>query len=86
MSKKLIKLTEDDLHKIVQESVIGILNERQYNIPNDVDYKDIDTLNKMAESIKEIMGRTKYGDTQYLFDAYNSLKSFVINVVGLDKK
>ena len=86
MNKKLIKLTEGDLHKIVQESVIGILNERQYNIPNDVDYKDIDTLNKMAESIKEIMGRTKYGDTQYLFNAYNSLKSFVIDVVGLDKK
>ena len=86
MNKKLIRLTESDLHKIVEESVNGILNERLYDIPYNINYKDIKTLNEMAGKIKEIMGRTKYGNKQYLFDAYNSLESFVIDVVGLNKR
>ena len=86
MNKKLIRLTESDLHRIVKESVNEILNERLYDIPFNVNYKDIETLNKIASTIKEIMGRTEYGNKQYLFDAYNSLKSFVIDVVGLNKR
>jgi len=86
VEENIIRLTEQDLHQIVKESVNGVLNERLYNMPDNIDYKDIKTLNKMAETIKEIMGRTEYGNKQYLFDAYNSLKSFVIDVVGLNKR
>jgi len=35
MNKKLIRLTESDLHKIVKESVNRILNERVHNLHPD---------------------------------------------------
>ena len=41
MNKKLIRLTESDLHRIVKESVNRILNERVHNFkPNEFDWDE----------------------------------------------
>jgi hypothetical protein len=40
MNKKLIRLTESDLHRIVKESVNRILREASYNI-NSPEYKQM---------------------------------------------
>ena len=44
MNKKLIRLTENDLHKIVKESVNKILNETKKKDPMQQWFKDMDDI------------------------------------------
>ena len=46
MNKKLIRLTEQDLHNIVKESVNMVLNEIHFNAK---DYSRRNTKNKLSE-------------------------------------
>ena len=51
MNKKLIRLTENDLHKIVKESVNKILNETKKKDPMQQWFKDMDDIQKHRDNI-----------------------------------
>ena len=56
--KKIIRLTESDLHRIVKESVEKILKEGEFGGP-DADLEDVypDTFKKEEEPISDIWKR-----------------------------
>ena len=86
VNNKVIRLTEEDLHNLVKESVQKILSERMYEPPVETNFEDIDRLKNIANEIKEIMARINYGNKDKLFEAYNDIESFVIDVIGLNKR
>lgn len=56
--KKIIRLTEGDLHKIVKKSVSKILRESYYN-PDEDDFDDDDELNDELEAAGATGGATE---------------------------
>ena len=77
MEKKLIRLTEGDLHRIIKESVNKILNE-VYQDNNgtfqDIDYSDIQN-NAYTDT------RTGHG----VFNGRNDMMDYIKNGYGMDK-
>lgn len=72
MSKKIIRLTESDLHRIVKESVNRILKEEEYRTPTggiDAYAYDYDQALKKANSLEDwdsmMANRKKYSDVSY---------------------
>ena len=57
-NKKLIRLTESDLHRIVRESVNKVLNERIIQIGDD-DYEDGKKMKRNVPNTKGRMGQNQ---------------------------
>ena len=74
MDKKLIRLTESDLHKIVKESVNKILNETKKKDPMQQWLKDMDDIQKHRDNMEYITkGGIKPKHWKRTDEAYDSL-------------
>ena len=74
MDKKLIRLTESDLHKIVKESVNKILNETKKKDPMQQWFKDMDDIQKHRDNMEYITkGGRKPKHWKHTNEAYDSL-------------
>lgn len=78
MNKKLIRLTESDIHRIVKESVNRVLRENSDGDAPDNDrisQKQIGQLDNIANAIAEIANNTS-DDTELLFQAAECIDKF----------
>lgn len=74
MDKKLIRLTESDLHKIVKESVNKILNETKKKDPMQQWFKDMNDIQKHRDNMEYITkGGRKPKHWKRTDEAYDSL-------------
>ena len=74
MNKKLIRLTESDLHKIVKESVNKILNETKKKDPMQQWFKDMNDIQKHRDNMEYITkGGRKPKHWKRTDEAYDSL-------------
>ena len=74
MDKKLIRLTESDLHKIVKESVNKILNETKKKDPMQQWFKDMNDIQKHRDNMEYITkGGRKPKHWERTDEAYDSL-------------
>ena len=80
MKNRIVKLTESDLHKIVNESINRLLREDDYNygqndVPdNELTLKDVTIIGDCINKIREIHDRC-YCDG--LEDAISTIEEFV---------
>ena len=74
MDKKLIRLTESDIHKIVKESVNKILNETKKKDPMQQWFKDMNDIQKHRDNMEYITkGGRKPKHWERTDEAYDSL-------------
>ena len=74
MDKKLIRLTESDLHKIVKKSVNKILNETKKKDPMQQWFKDMNDIQKHRDNMEYITkGGRKPKHWERTDEAYDSL-------------